>query len=51
MLNKLVKSISGVYNKYATASKGDKLYYLVVGSWSAFAAINLVLLIQLIWVT
>jgi hypothetical protein len=51
MLNKLIKSISGVYNKYATASKDNKLYYLVVGSALAYAAINLVLLIQLIWVT
>lgn len=51
MINKLVTSISGVLNKWGKSDTEERFFYLVVGSWSVYAAINLILLVQFLWVT
>lgn len=50
MINKLVKSISGVFKKWGSSDTEDKFYYFVLGCSLAYAAINLILLIQFLWV-
>ena len=49
MINKLVKSISGVFNKWRSLDADDKYFYFLGGIWTVYAAINLVLFIQCIW--
>lgn len=50
MINKLVTSISGVFKKWGSSDTEDRLFYFVSGCSLAYAAINLILLIQFLWV-
>ena len=49
MINKLVKSISGVYNKWGSLDTDDKLFYFVIGVGAVYTAIVLVAFIQCLW--
>ena len=49
MLNKLVKSISGVFNKWVSLDTEDKLYFFILAACGLYAALNLILLIQYLW--
>jgi hypothetical protein len=51
MINKLVKSISGVLNKWGKSDTEERFFYFVLGCCSTYAAVNLILLIQFLWVT
>lgn len=50
MINKLVASISGVFNKWGNLNTLDKFFYFLIGMWSIYGAVNLILLAQAIWV-
>jgi len=49
MINKLVNSISGVFNKWSSSDTDDKLFYFVVGLSVAWGTTCLVLLVQQLW--
>ena len=46
MLNKLVTSISGVFNKWRNSDADDKLFYFVMAVGAVYLAFTAALLIQ-----
>jgi len=49
MTNKLITSISGVFNKWRSLDTDDKFFYFLTGLWTVYAVANLILFVQCIW--